>query len=664
MLGRTLEIARRELAAIARSPAHHAVWALFLALEGWAFWLLAALADGHAMPRSAALGRLYGGTLLWWIGAALLAAALTMRAVAEERRAGTLEVLLAAPVSPGEVAAGKYAAALAAWCVAWAPTTLYLIWLARGGPLDEGALACVALGTFAVGAGTCALGLAASSLSRHQLAAAAVTVGAVAGLVAAGPAVDAAPGWARPLLARLAVTRQLEACARGRLPGELVALWGALAIVSLAVARAALALPASARAARRRLAASLIAAATAAGALGLAAPHLTLSVGDSGEARLSPALAALADRAGELRATVVWPDASGDDLGRMVADLLDRVRARDPRLSVTWTAALDGEVARALADRAAIAPEELPLGGVLIERGGHARFVPRAALGRFALDDAGDPALAAFSGDGALAAALAALVGDAPEVACFTAGHGEAAPDSLAGDGASDLAAALAARGITSRAVDLAPATLRGCAVVVAAGPRRPLAADETAALTSFAERGGPVVALLAPDAGPGDLAPLLARRGVTAAAPLAAPARVEHGYGDHPAVAALAGRRTTFRSARTLAVAPPAVALASDDASGAILAAATASGPRLAAIGSDAPARNDGAASWNRDLAAAAIEWAARGAAAAPAAEPLPLLRLSLTPRERTSLFLCCVLFLPALAGSVGFAAWLRRRR
>jgi hypothetical protein len=516
-----------------------------------------------------------------------------------------------------------------------------------------------------VGAGACALGLAASSLSRHQLAAAAATVVAVAGLLAAAPAADAAPGWARPLIARLEVTRQLEACARGRLPGELFALWGGLAILALAVARAAVALPAAGLRRRRRLAASLVVAAAAALGLELAAAHLTLAVGGVPEARLSPTLASLAGRAGAVRATVVWPD-SGDDLGRMLADLLDRLRARDPALAVTWTGSLDGEAARALADRAAVAPDEIPLGGLLLERAGRARFIPRASLGRFELDSSGEAALVGWSGEGAVAAALADLTrgaGERAEVACFTTGHGEASPSSLAGDGASDLAAALAARGIASRPVDLAAPGLAGCDALVASGPRRPLAADEAAALASWIDGGRPFAAFLAADAGAGDLAPLLARRGIAASA-LVAAARVERGFGDHPAVAALAGRRTTFRPARTLTAAAPAVALATDDATSAVLAAATRSGPRLAVIGSDAPARNDGAASWNRDLATAVVEWTVRGSASAPAAEPLPLLRLTLTRPERTRLFLVCVLVLPALAASLGAAARWRRRK
>ena len=81
----------------------------------------------------------FGGTILYWIAVGLLATVVPMRLIAEELRAGTIEPLLTAPVSPFEVVAGKWLAAVAFYVAAWAPTALMVAYLrAIGGSLDPG----------------------------------------------------------------------------------------------------------------------------------------------------------------------------------------------------------------------------------------------------------------------------------------------------------------------------------------------------------------------------------------------------------------------------------------------------------------------------------------------------------------------------------------------
>jgi hypothetical protein len=437
----------------------------------------------------------------------------------------------------------------------------------------------------------------------------------------------------------------MEHAARGLLDGELVALWIGLALVGLAVARAAVALPAADRRARRLLGATLLAAAAAAGALQLAAPRLSLVASRGGEAALAPSTEALLDRLGPAEALVVWPDPAGDELSRALAALLDRMRARDPRLAVRWSgAAGDVEAARALADRAGVAPELLAQGGVLLERAGRARFVPRGRLGRFALDEGGDPYLAALSAEGALAAALGDLSAERPPVACFVRGHGEADPESLAVDGASDLAALLRTRGVSARGFELVGGDGAACAALVVAGPVRPLAPEERQALAAWLWKK-PVVVFAGPSAG-ADVAALLAGAGVTLGPPLDGTARVELGYGGHPAVDALFGRRTLWRSARSLgllasgaspvpagaglAAAPPScLPLVHGDDPPSPLLAVSCGLPRLTVLGADTLARNGDQAGWNLDLAAAAIEFAVRGVPPSPPATPIALTRL-----------------------------------
>ncbi|HEY3353067.1 MAG TPA: ABC transporter permease subunit, partial [Polyangia bacterium] len=115
----------------------------------------------------------FGGTILFWIALLGVSSAATMRLLAEERRAGTLEPLMTAPVTSAEVVLGKYLAALGFYAALWVPTLLYVAIL-RGysaarpewGPILAGYL-----GTLLEGAAFLAVGCLASALTRNQLVA-------------------------------------------------------------------------------------------------------------------------------------------------------------------------------------------------------------------------------------------------------------------------------------------------------------------------------------------------------------------------------------------------------------------------------------------------------------------------------------------------------------
>ena len=61
---------------------------------------------------------------------------MTMRLFAEERRSGTIETLMTAPVSSVAVVLAKYAAVLTTYVAMWLPTVLYLVIL--GAPIRTG----------------------------------------------------------------------------------------------------------------------------------------------------------------------------------------------------------------------------------------------------------------------------------------------------------------------------------------------------------------------------------------------------------------------------------------------------------------------------------------------------------------------------------------------
>jgi ABC-2 type transport system permease protein len=95
-----------------------------------------------------------------------------MGLIAEERRSGTIELLLTAPVTEGQVVAGKFLAAYAFYLLLWLPTLLYPLLLSRFASLDPWPIAAGYLYLLLIGAPNVALGLWCSVLSRSQIAAA------------------------------------------------------------------------------------------------------------------------------------------------------------------------------------------------------------------------------------------------------------------------------------------------------------------------------------------------------------------------------------------------------------------------------------------------------------------------------------------------------------
>ena len=98
---------------------------------------------------------------------------LTMRTFAEEKRTGSIELLMTAPVRDHEVVLGKFLAAWAYFVVLWLPTFLVLGILQGSlflnAPIELGPVAFGYVGLVAVGSLFLSVGLFTSSLTENQL---------------------------------------------------------------------------------------------------------------------------------------------------------------------------------------------------------------------------------------------------------------------------------------------------------------------------------------------------------------------------------------------------------------------------------------------------------------------------------------------------------------
>jgi ABC-2 type transport system permease protein len=169
-----LILAGREIESYFLAPLMLLVFTIFLVLNGFAFNLSLGDARGNV---DLAVRNFLGGSLLFWINILLVPPLLTMRLVAEEKRSGTIEGLMTAPVHDAVVILAKFTGALCFWLALWAPSIIYLLILRGFGALpDPGILATSYTGVLLLGGLLLACGLLASTVAPNQIVAAVLAV--------------------------------------------------------------------------------------------------------------------------------------------------------------------------------------------------------------------------------------------------------------------------------------------------------------------------------------------------------------------------------------------------------------------------------------------------------------------------------------------------------
>lgn len=172
-MNKLIALTARELKAFWYSPIAYVVSALFLLLQGWVFWLLVAVLNDPRVDPSWTMAQFFfGGTFFFWFSVLLIAPLLTMRTFSEEKRTGTIEFLLTAPVTDTHVVLAKFLGAWLAYIQLWAMTIVFFLILRTLTPFDWGPVVTGYLGTWLLGGVLIALGILASSLTRNQVIAA------------------------------------------------------------------------------------------------------------------------------------------------------------------------------------------------------------------------------------------------------------------------------------------------------------------------------------------------------------------------------------------------------------------------------------------------------------------------------------------------------------
>ncbi len=156
-------ILKRELSTYFNSVVAYIVVILFLIITGALFWL-----NYFQDVNVLSLRSFFSQAPLFL---AFFAPAITMGLFAEEKRSGTLELLMTMPVSDFEIVMGKFLAAVSLLAVVFAVTLVYPLSLSRLGNLDWWAVAAGYVGLLLLGASYSAIGLMASSWTKDQVVA-------------------------------------------------------------------------------------------------------------------------------------------------------------------------------------------------------------------------------------------------------------------------------------------------------------------------------------------------------------------------------------------------------------------------------------------------------------------------------------------------------------
>jgi ABC-2 type transport system permease protein len=196
----TMLIARREFKTYLTSPMAYIVACVFLVLIGALFVWYLERTDYSDTSINGYLD-IWGNLVLM-----LFAAALAMRLIAEEKKLGTWELLLTAPIRDTEVVLGKYLGSLGV-LVSMLALTLYfplLLWI-FGDP-DTGPILTGYLGLFLLGAASLSIGMFASSVTSNQIVAAVIAGGILAVLYFIGAAGDSISGAVGDILSYISLS--------------------------------------------------------------------------------------------------------------------------------------------------------------------------------------------------------------------------------------------------------------------------------------------------------------------------------------------------------------------------------------------------------------------------------------------------------------------------
>jgi ABC-2 type transport system permease protein len=224
-------IAKREFTSYFNSPIAYIVAVVFITIAGY-FFFKQLFIEGQADMRP--FFNLAPILLMF------IMPLLTMRLLAEEKREGTLELLLTMPVTDWQVVLGKYLASIGLIAVLLALTLTIPISVASLGALDKGSTFAAYIGLVLMGGAYAAIGLMASAFTRNQIVAALIAFFIGFALYLLGQVVPILPPSLGPIANAVSITTRFQNIARGVLDSRDLLYYASMIFGCLLVAEATL----------------------------------------------------------------------------------------------------------------------------------------------------------------------------------------------------------------------------------------------------------------------------------------------------------------------------------------------------------------------------------------------------------------------------------------
>ena len=201
-------IFKKEFRSYFNSPIAYIFITFFLSLSAWFFF------RGFFLVGQAEMRGFFG--LMPWLFLFFIPA-VTMKLWAEEKKLGTLEILMTLPIRDYEVVVGKYLASFALLGVTILLSLSLPITVAYLGNPDGGPIIGGYIGLFLMGAAYLAIGQFASSLTENQIIGFIVGIAFCFSLLIVGEDIVLfnAPNWAVPLLSYLGLGDHFSSILRG-----------------------------------------------------------------------------------------------------------------------------------------------------------------------------------------------------------------------------------------------------------------------------------------------------------------------------------------------------------------------------------------------------------------------------------------------------------------
>jgi len=199
-------IFRKEVKSYFVSPIAYVLMAIYLGLSAYFFVLITFTIEQANLYFT--LGNM-GITLLF------LTPVLTMRLFSEERRQGTIELLLTSPLRVSQIVLGKYLGVLLLYTFVIFISGEFALFLKLFGNPENGPLITGYLGLFLMGATFLAVGLFSSTLTDNQIVAAVVTFFLLLFFWVAGWAGEIAKGVWGNFFTNLSIFNHFDAFRKG-----------------------------------------------------------------------------------------------------------------------------------------------------------------------------------------------------------------------------------------------------------------------------------------------------------------------------------------------------------------------------------------------------------------------------------------------------------------